>query len=175
MSELMDRDVEVREVLATTAQKAQALEDPVRAELLDMLAHEPMSVAEMVDRLADRDLEKAATTVRHHLEVLREAGLIALKRLEENQGGVVKYYAATTRMLDFEAPEGFEETLAGPIEALAGELEDAIETIRDEHGDELHDAATSLKPCPYCDTQHFEEYVLVRVMQAAAARVLAGD
>lgn len=172
MGELLDQDVRVEEVLATTAEKAKALEDPVRAELLDMLAHEPMSVAEMVDRLEDRGLEKAPTTVRHHLDVLREAGLIALKRLEENRGGVVKYYAATARLLDFETPEGFEDDLAEPIATLARELGETLDEVRQAHGEALREAAESLKPCPYCDTGHFEDYVLVRIVQAALAREL---
>lgn len=168
----MDRDVEIQEVLATSSQTARALEDPIRAELLDMLAHEAMSVDEMRQALAERGHEKAPTTVRHHLDILREAGVVALKRLEERRGGVVKYYAATTRLLDFDPPEGLEEALAEPIEAMAAELEAAVERLREEHGDALREVATSLKPCPYCETAHFEEYVVARVMQASLARTL---
>lgn len=171
----MDRDVEIQEVLATTSQKASALEDPVRAELLDMLAHDAMSVAEMVQALAEGGQQKAPTTVRHHLDVLREAGLIALKRLEENRGGVIKYYAATTRLLDFPTPEGFEEQFEEPIETMAGQLEDAVGRLREEHGEALREMATSLKPCPYCETAHFEEYVIARVLQAALARTMQTD
>lgn len=168
----MDRDVEIREVLATTSEKAQALEDPTRAELLDMLAHDAMSVDEMVEALDRRGLEKAPTTVRHHLDVLHEAGLIALKGLEENRGGVVKYYAATTRLLDFETPERFEEELAEPIEAAAADLDGIVEGLREEYGEALREVAASLKPCPYCETAHFEEYVVARVLQRAMARAL---
>lgn len=172
MSELMDREVETREILATAAATREALEHPVRAALVDMLAHEPLSVDEMVDHLAERGLEKAPTTVRHHVDVLREAGLIELKRLEEDRGGVLKYYAATTRLLDFETSEELEAELAPLVDTAAPLLEELVDQLRAEHGDEIEALAEDMQPCSHCETGHFEEYVLVRVVQRALARTL---
>lgn len=172
MTKLMDRDVQVQEVLATTPQKAKALDDPIRAELLNMLAHDPLSVGEMVENLTEGGIEKAATTVRHHVDVLREAGLIELTRLEEERGGVVKYYGSRTRLLGYEEPEDLEERLGEALQTATERMEDLVEELRESQRDEIEALAEELKPCPYCDTGHFEEYVLAQVVQRALARAL---
>lgn len=168
----MDRSVEIRDVLATTGTRAGALDDPLRAALVDMMADGPMSIQEMVDELEARGFEKAPTTVRHHVDVLRDAGLIELGRLEENRGGVVKYYAATTRFFDYEEPEDFDEELGAALDLAEEEVGALLERLREEHGDRIREVAESLKPCAYCETQHFEEFVLVRLLQRATARAL---
>lgn len=180
MSELLDRPVEIRDVLATTSTRAGALDEPLRAALLDMMADGPMSIADMVEELERRGFEKAPTTVRHHVDVLRKAGLLELGRLEEDRGGVVKYYAATTRFFDYEEPEGFDEQLQGALDVTETEIAGLLERLREEHGPEIRKIAESLKPCEYCQTQHFKEYVLVRLLQRATASALhepddAGD
>jgi DNA-binding transcriptional ArsR family regulator len=175
MADLLDRPVEIRDVLATSPSVASAVEEPTRAALLEVLAHRAMSVEEMVDALEERGIEKAPTTVRHHVDVLREAGLVDLGRLEEDRGGVVKYYAATARLLDYEEPDDFDERMAEALDETAGELADLVDRLREDHGDEIEAMAAELTPCSYCDRQHFEEYVLVRLLQRATADVLHGD
>lgn len=172
MSGLVDRPIPIQEVLAASAETAKALEDPVRSALLDLLAHEPMSVQEMVAGLADQGIEKAPTTVRHHVDVLREAGLIELGRLEEVRGGVVKYYAATTRFLEFDEPATLEDRLAPALETMAQGLRGLLDQVREAHGPAISEMAEDLRPCPHCDRSHFEEYVLVRLVQRGLAQAL---
>jgi ABC-type amino acid transport substrate-binding protein len=40
------------------------------------------------------------------------------------------------------------------------ELRDTVSAVVAEHGDEIEAAATEMKPCEYCATQHYEEYIL---------------
>lgn len=180
MSDLVDRPIPIQEVLAASQETAKALEDPVRSALLDLLAHDPMSIQEMVDGLADQGIDKAPTTVRHHVDVLREAGLIELGRLEEVRGGVVKYYAATTRFLAFDEPAALEDRLAPALDTVAGGLRALLDQVREDHGPAIARLAEDLRPCPHCERSHFEEYLLVRLVQRGLARALhpaddAGD
>lgn len=35
-----------------------------------------------------------------------------------------------------------------------------LEDVLDEHGDEIEAVAREMKPCPYCETQRYEEFIL---------------
>jgi DNA-binding transcriptional ArsR family regulator len=172
MTDLLDRPVEIEDIVAARPEQAGALDDPVRAAVLDIASGEPRSVEEMVSELDTRGFDKAPTTVRHHVNVLRDAGLLAVARLEEAGGGVTKYYAATTRFLHHEEPDGFDEALEDALDLAADEVETLFDRLRDEHGEAIESVARSLRPCEHCRTEHFEEYVLVRLLQRATARAL---
>ena len=64
---LLESDVPIREVVTTDPEKAKALENDVRAKILDMLADEEMTIEEIHAELQRRGEEKAETTVRHHV------------------------------------------------------------------------------------------------------------
>lgn len=169
---LLARPAEVREVIATSTAKARALEDPLRTALLDMLAHAPMSVAEMTRELARRGWRKAPTTVRHHVDLLKDAGLIDLVRLEEAGGAFVKYYAAAARVLDYEAPPGFEGRLAGAVDLAAEDLARTLRKLVEKEGKAIDAAAKGMRPCPHCSIEHFREYALVRAVNLGLAKAL---
>lgn len=172
MADILDRPVEIRDVLAASPRRAGALDDPVRAALLDIAAGEPRSVDEMVAELEARGFERAPTTVRHHVDVLREAGLLEVSRLRESGGGVTKFYGATTRFLHHEEPEGFDEALEEALDEVEEGVAELLEGLRERHGDALADVARELRPCPHCDPESFEDYVLVRLLQRGAAAAL---
>ena len=101
---LLDSDVSIREVVTTDPEKARALDNDVRAKLLDMLADEEMTIEEIHGELQRRGEEKAETTVRHHVNVLQDAGMVEISRLEEAGGGTRKYYRSNTRVFSYELP-----------------------------------------------------------------------
>ena len=45
-------------------------------------------------------------------------------------------------------------------------------SILDEHRSLILESAKMLKPCPYCITEHFAEYVVVDAVRRALGRVL---
>lgn len=156
----MESDVPIRNVITTDLEKAKALENDIRAKILDMLADEEMTIEAIHEELQRRGNEKAETTVRHHVNVLKDAGLVELARLEEAGGGTQKYYKSNTRVFSYELPDDAEETLAGAFVQIRGDLEDVVESVLEEHGDEIEEVAHEMKPCEYCDTQHYEEFIL---------------
>ncbi|MBP1986094.1 ArsR/SmtB family transcription factor [Halolamina salifodinae] len=164
---LLESEVPIREVVTTTPEKAKALENDVRAKVLDMLADEGMTIKGIHEELQRRGEEKAETTVRHHVNVLKDAGMVEIARLEEAGGGTRKYYRSNTRVFSYDLPEGADETLAGTQATATEELESLVETLYTEHGDEIEAVAREMKPSEYCETQHYEEFVLRELLNRA--------
>jgi DNA-binding transcriptional ArsR family regulator len=164
---LLQTDVPIRDVITTDPEKAKALENNVRAKILDMLAEDEMSIEGITDELARRGEEKAKTTVRHHVNVLKDAGMVELSRLEDAGGGTQKFYRSNTRVFSYDLPESAETTLNDVELSFREELASLIAHLYDEHGDEIAAVATEMKPCEYCETQHYEEFILRELMNRA--------
>jgi DNA-binding transcriptional ArsR family regulator len=164
---LLESDVPIREVVTTDPEKAKALENDVRAKILDMLATEEMTIEEIHDELHRRGEEKAETTVRHHVNVLVDAGMVEIARLEEAGGGTRKYYKSNTRVFSYDLPESSGEQLASAQDTTREELAALIETLAEQHGDEIEALVREMKPCEYCETQHYEEFVVRELLNRA--------
>lgn len=164
---LLESDVPIREVVTTDPEKAKALENDVRVKILDMLAAEEMAIEEIHDELERRGEEKAETTVRHHVNVLKDAGMVEIARLEEAGGGTRKYYKSNTRIFSYDLPEDAEQTLVGVHETATEELTNLVQTLYEEHGDDIEAVAREMKPCEYCATQHYEEFVIRELLNRA--------
>ncbi|WP_435181644.1 ArsR/SmtB family transcription factor [Halorussus sp. AFM4] len=164
---LLDTDVSVRNVVTTDPERAKALENDVRAKIVDALADRALTVAQLREELADRGEQKAETTVRHHVNVLSEAGIVELARLEEAGGATRKYYRSNTRVYAYDLPDGADEQLADASELVRAELLSLVEELGEEHGDEIAAVAREMRPCEYCDTQHYEEFVVRELIDRA--------
>ncbi|MBI4362651.1 MAG: ArsR family transcriptional regulator [Euryarchaeota archaeon] len=170
MARLFEKPVSLDTILTLPAERAMALEDPLRALLLNLLAEESLSVEEMVVRLRRRNIRKAPTTVRHHLEILKRAGLVELTRAEEARGGVLKYYAANSRVLGYDLTPEAEGELQEAIGDAEGRIEKVLREVLRAHRREIKRVADGLKDCPYCPTPHFVEYTALKVLERATAR-----
>ncbi|TKX60510.1 ArsR family transcriptional regulator [Halorubrum sp. ASP1] len=164
---LLESDVPIREVVTTDPEKAKALENDVRAKILDMLATEEMTIEEIHDELHRRGEEKAETTVRHHVNVLKDAGMVEIARLEEAGGGTRKYYKSNTRVFSYDLPDGADNNLAQAQSTASEELTALIETLYADHGTEIEAVAREMKPCEYCETQHYEEFIVRELLNRA--------
>ena len=162
---LLESDVPIREVVTTDPEKARALDNDIRAKVLDMLVDEEMTIEEIHDELERRGEDKAETTVRHHVNVLKDTGMVEIARLEEAGGGTRKYYRSNTRAFSYDLPE--EGDLAAAQATATAEVGTLVETLYAEHGDEIEAVAREMKPCEYCETQHYEEFVLRELLDRA--------
>ena len=170
MAELYEKKVIQTGVLITDPKKARAIGDPIRAAILQTLSEREASIAEIRDALKEKGISIAPTTVRHHVDILKKAGLIELTRLVDSRGGVLKYYASNVRLIEHTPPEGFEETLDEAIEEAAHRVTGLFRDMAERHREEIDRMVESLKPCPYCSKEHFREYVLLEVLNRAVAR-----
>lgn len=157
---LLETEVPIRDVITTDPEKAKALENDVRTKILDMLAEEELTIEEIHTELERRGEAKAETTVRHHVNVLKDSDMVELARLEEAGGGTQKYYKSNTRVFSYDLPSNADEALAGAFSQIRGDLATVLDDVLDEHGDEIKAVAREMKPCEYCDTQHYEEFIL---------------
>jgi DNA-binding transcriptional ArsR family regulator len=164
---LLEADVPVQNVITTDPQKASALENNVRAKLLDMLANREMTVKEMRAELERRGEDKAETTVRHHLSVLTDAGMVEIARLEEAGGGTRKHYRSNTRVYSYDLPDGSEAELDEAHDAAREGVAEMVERLHADHGEEIEAVAREMKPCEYCRTQHYKEFVLRELLNRA--------
>jgi len=164
---LLKSDVPIREVVTTDPEKAKALENDVRAKIIDMLADEEMTIEGFMRELQRRGEDKAETTVRHHVNVLKDAGMVEIARLEEAGGGTRKYYKSNTRMFSYDLPEGSDQTLSAAQEHTTEELRTLLESLYETHGDDIELVAEEMKPCEYCGTQHYEEFIIRELLNRA--------
>lgn len=164
---LLESDVPIREVVTTDPEKAKALDNEVRAKILDMLTDAEMTIEAIHGELARRGEQKAETTVRHHVSVLKEAGMVEIARLEDAGGGTRKYYRSNTRVFSYDLPEDSERTLTPAQETAREGVATLVETLSERHGDEIESVAQEMKPCDYCRTQHYEEFVVRELLDRA--------
>lgn len=157
---LLKTEVPIRDVITTDPEKAKALENDVRAKILDMLAEQEMTIEEIHAELDRRGETKAETTVRHHVNVLKDADMVELARLEEAGGATQKYYKSNTRVFSYDLPEDADQRLDEAMGTTRDELVDLLEQLFETHGDEIEAVAREMKPCEYCATQHYEEFIV---------------
>ena len=70
-------------------------------------------------------------------------------------------------MFSYELPEDGGETLTAAQTAATEELGTLVETLYAEHGEEIEAVARETKPCEYCETQHYEEFILRELLDRA--------
>jgi DNA-binding transcriptional ArsR family regulator len=77
-------------------EKAKVLVDPMRREMVSMLAERPMTEKELAQSLGLSD-----PSVGHHLKILSEAGLVRIGRKEVEQHGIVQKFYETNALVYF--------------------------------------------------------------------------
>lgn len=164
---LLEADVPIRNVITTAPEKAKALENDIRAKILDMLAEEEMTIEDIHAELQRRGDEKAETTVRHHVNILKDAEMVELARLEETSGATQKYYKSNTRVFSYDLPEDSNDSLDDALGCTREELTGVIDRLLETHGEEIERVAEEMKPCEYCATQHYEEFIVRELMNRA--------
>jgi len=147
---LFESDVPIREVVTTDPEKAKALENDVRAKILDMLADEEMTIEGIHKELQRRGEDKAETTVRHHVNVLKDAGMVEIARLEEAGGGTRKYYKSNTRVFSYDLLRTAIRRSARPRTILPRNCGTLLTSLYEAHGRRHRSGRRELKPCEYC-------------------------
>lgn len=129
---LYQKDVRVRRVTTLNHVAAQGLNDPARMRILEILAHKPMTAEEVTKALGSAGLKKATTTVRHHLDTLKGAGLIEPAKMVEVRGAVMKYYSATLKVYNCEAPADLDARAAKVIDDASARLLKVVKGVMDD-------------------------------------------
>jgi len=126
MSVLLEKKIRVDNILAVNTVCAKAIEDEVRAKILQLLYKKRLNAAQITKKLGNK---KALTTIRHHIEILKDAGLIEIIKIEESRGGVTKYYGTSTKLLAFTTPLDFEKKYSSAIQLTSSKLEKVLNLV----------------------------------------------
>ncbi|MBT6806770.1 MAG: ArsR family transcriptional regulator, partial [Nitrosopumilus sp.] len=91
--------------------------------------HQTLSADQISTALKKFGYKKALTTVRHHLEILKNSGLIEIARIEESRGAITKFYSTSTKLLDFQTPDNFDATYSKIIDNTSTKIEKILKTL----------------------------------------------
>jgi DNA-binding transcriptional ArsR family regulator len=165
-----DDDHRLEDIAVRDPRVSDAIDEPMRAMILDILADEALTAGDVHDRLEVRGIDRTENTVRHHINELRDAGLVEVVRFEEGRGGTTKYYGANTTVLSYSLPDGTDDAIARMVDAVQPQVADALATLTEDHADRIDDVVADMQPCEHCRTQKYETYVLLTVLRQAFVR-----
>ena len=160
-------DGQLRDIVVRDPVISAAIDEPMRAMVLDVLSDDALTASDVYDRLVERGIDRTENTIRHHINELRDAGLVDVVRFEEGRGGTTKYYGANTIVLSYSLPESGMETVESMTDAVRPQVEGALETLSDEFESEIESLAADMGPCEHCKTQKYEPYILLSVLRRA--------
>ena len=71
-----DAEHALEDIAVRDTRVSDAIDEPMRAMILDILADETLTAGEVHERLGERGIDRTENTVRHHINELRDAGLV---------------------------------------------------------------------------------------------------
>ena len=161
MSTILEKPISVNRTLATSLEHAKAIEDPARAKILQLLYRKHLNAEQITAQLKKSGFKKALTTTRHHLEILKEAELIEVVRIEEKRGAMIKYYGTSTKLLDYETPKDFEKKYSTVIKSTSKHIEQLLDALSKKTGK----AKTSQ------NKQEYSQYLMMEIVNRAVTTV----
>lgn len=167
---LFRKEVKIKRVTTLGYSAAQALKDPVRIKILEILSHKQMSADEIVKVLGSSGYKKATTTIRHHLDTLKTAGLIEATRMVEVRGAVMKYYAPTIRAFSYTMPDL--EQHAKLVDEAGTKLFKLLKGVLENK--KFAAAFAGKDACGQCKGDHYREYAALEIVNAGLAKAMEG-
>ena len=125
----MEKEISVDRIIVGNYEVFKALDDPIRGKIVQLLNKKQLNVDQITRRLKKFGYKKAVTTIRHHIEILKNSGLIEIIKIEESRGAITKYYGSSTKLLDFTLPLDFDENYSKVISKTSLKLGKIIGTI----------------------------------------------
>ena len=129
MSILMEKEITIDRIILTNYKVFKALDDPIRGKIVQLLHKKQLNVEQISRRLKKFGYKKAVTTIRHHVEILKNSGLIEIVKIEESRGAVTKYYGSSTKLLDFTLPLDFDKNYSKIMTKTLPKLRKLVNSI----------------------------------------------
>lgn len=149
-------------IVALNIDECRALGDPIRAMITNILYHKTLTAEDIVKELEKHNYKKAVTTIRHHIDILKNAGIIEVAYTKEKRGTLEKYYRANVKFL------GFNDTFVELDEALIASVAKRLSKIADLINKHIE---YEKQKCEYCNTDHVKEYIIAEIIGAALAKI----
>lgn len=164
MSTLLEKPIKVNRIVTTSIEHARAIEDPARAKIMELLYQRSLSAEQISNELKKTGYKKALTTVRHHLEILKNSGLVEIVKIEESRGAITKYYSTSTKLLGYQAPEDFDSKYSKIIDSTSIKIEKILKG--------LVPKTIKTKKGKNTDPEHYSQYLVMEIMNRAMTNVL---
>lgn len=160
MSTLLEKPIRVNRVVTISVEHARALEDPARAKIVEMLYHKQLTTEQIGKELQKSGHNKAITTIRHHLDILKEAGLIEIVKIEEVRGAVAKFYGTSIKLISNQSSKDFDSKYSSMIKTTSIKIEKILEGIAKKPGLQKKSESS------------YNEFVMTEIVNRAMASVL---
>ena len=171
MSTLLQKELKISKILSTNADQAKALDDAARIKILQILYHKQLATEQIVDELNKMGYKKATTTIRHHIDVLKNAGLIEIVKMEEVRGAVMKYYGTSVRVMGTKLPANFESEFSKTIADTSVKLEKVIKNIVENAGHKIKKKSSK----NLSTESNYEEQIMMEIVNRAMAKVFENN
>ena len=165
MSTLMEKPIKVNRIVTTTAQQAKAIEEPTRAKILKILYKNQMTAEQILDELKKTGYDKALTTIRHHLDILKISGLIEVVKIQESRGSIAKFYGTSTKLLEYEIPDDFEKKYENLIKTTSDKITKLVTNISKKTN-------SKSKKNKAEESENYNQYILMEIVNRALTNVL---
>ena len=162
MSTLLEKPVTVNRTVTTNIEQARAMDDPARMKIVQLLYKNLLTAAQICQLLKKSGHTKALTTVRHHLDILKEAGLVEIAKIEETRGAITKYYSTSTKLLGYNVPEDFDTKYSSAIKNTSKKLEDVLDSLAPK---------ATLKSKQKLDPS-YSQYILMEIVNRAMTKLM---
>jgi DNA-binding transcriptional ArsR family regulator len=164
MSTLLEKQIRVNRILTTSIKDARAIEDPARAKIVELLYRRSLSADQISHELKKLGYKKALTTVRHHLEILKESGLIEIVKIEESRGAITKFYSTSTKLLGYVTPDDFDSKYSKVIDSTSIKIEKILRAITPK--------ASKLKKSKIVNSEDYSQYLVMEIINRAVTNIL---
>ena len=129
MAVLLKKNISINRIITIGIEHAKAVDDPLRVKILQILYNKQLDAYRITQHLKKFGHKKALTTIRHHLDILKTAGLIEIVKIEESRGAIIKYYGTSVKFLEFDLPGDFNSRYTSIIKSTSLKLEKLCSTI----------------------------------------------
>ena len=159
MAVLLKKNISVNRIITIGIEHAKAIDDPLRVKILQILYNKQLDAYRITQHLKKFGHKKALTTIRHHLDILKTAGLIEIVKIEESRGAIIKYYGTSAKFLEFDLPGDFNSRYASIIKSTSLKLEKLCSTISKKIPKKQNDP-------------DFHDYLVMEIVSRATTAVL---
>tara|TARA_B100000678_G_scaffold36228_1_gene26449 strand:+ start:259 stop:741 length:483 start_codon:yes stop_codon:yes gene_type:complete len=157
----MEKEISIDKIITINYEQFKALEDPIRGKIVQMLYKKNLNVEQIHRRLKKFGFKKAVTTIRHHVEILKNSGLIEIVKIEELQGATTKYYGSSIKLLDFTLPLDFDKNYSKIISKTSLKLGNVISLI-----------SKNFSKTRKVSQINYNNYITVEIINRAIANIL---
>ena len=75
MAILMEKEISIDRIITTNNDVSSALARPTRGKIVELLNKKQLNVEQITRKLKKLGYKKSVTTIRHHIEILKDSGL----------------------------------------------------------------------------------------------------